>query len=190
MSSRATPRVGLRTAVWLLALPLGACPETPQSVFNAQAATVIERSCASLSCHGVSDAEALPEVGLFVHVDARGRLTDPSAARERSLERVTTTAAPHLSTLVRVPLAREHGGGPHQGGAIFASRTDPQARALTTWIDAETEHSGGEDLTHTDLEVRFAIDVLPTLVARCGFGGCHGPDDVANTAFPAVRDPE
>jgi hypothetical protein len=159
------------------------------SAFEQHAAPVLERSCASAVCHGVAVGEPMPEQGFFLHVDGRGRLADLQAARAAALERVTTTAAPHLSSLVHVPLAREHGGGPHLGGGLFASPSEGGAAELARWIDAEPDGSGGEDVTLTELETRFELDVLPVLVARCGISGCHGPEDVANTAFPAVRDP-
>lgn len=160
-----------------------------RGAFEEHAAPVIERSCASTRCHGVMDGESLPEEGFFVHVTEHGRLAELEAARRRALERVTTTAAPHLSSLIRVPLSRTHGGGPHVGGDVFASPEHDGARALARWIETEREGSGGEDVELSELETRFASDVLPGLVARCGIAGCHGPDDVANTALPAVRDP-
>jgi len=131
----------------------------------------------------------MPEVGFFVATDALGRVQDPHAARLTALERVVTTAPYHLSSLVRVPMASAEGGGPHVGGALFSGPEDPAAQALRRWIDAEVDGAGGEDVALTELEEAFGERVLPVLVRRCGFAGCHGPAEVANTAIPAVRDP-
>lgn len=173
-----------------VALSLTACAEGPQAAFDAHAAPVLERSCTIGSgCHGVPAGEPLPELGFFVTVDDSGRLGDPVAARAAALTRVTTSAPPHLSSLVRIPLATAHAGGPHVGGDIFGSPDDPQAAALARWIDAEPDGTGGEDVLLTELETQFAEEVLPVLLERCAFSGCHGPSDVANTSFPARRDP-
>lgn len=174
----------------MVASGLFACAaESPDAAFEEHAAPVLERSCALTGCHGVRHGEAFPEVGFFVAVDSRGRLSDLGAARAAALERVTTLVPPHLSSLVRVALAREHGGGPHVGGAIFAGPDDAQARAIARWIDAEPDGGGGEDIELTELERTFESSVLPVLVERCAISGCHGPSDVANTAFPVRSDP-
>lgn len=172
----------------MVALALG-CATGPVAEFAEHAAPVLERSCASERCHGVTFPEPLPEAGFFVAIDSRGRLVDLDAARARSLERVTTTAPSHLSSLVRVPLAAAHEGGPHVGGDLFASPSDPSARELGRWIDSEPEGSGGEDVVFTELEARFARDVLPVLVQRCGFAGCHGRTEVSNSVLSARTDP-
>jgi hypothetical protein len=174
----------------LATLCLVACAAGPHAAFEADAVPVLERSCTvGNGCHGVPTTEPLPEVGFFLSIDGSGRLTDPVAARARALERVTTTAPPHLSSLVRIPLATAHAGGPHVGGDVFASPDDPQAASLARWIDAEPDGTGGEDVVLTELEAQFADEVLPVLLERCAFSGCHGPSDVANTSFPIRRDP-
>ena len=198
MTAQPPPRAARRSpsrtrlATWSGAIALGlvlGCREGPSALFADAAAPVIERRCASSLCHGVSVSGALPSEGFFLHVDATGRLADLEEARRAALARVTTTADARLSSLLRVPLAVAEGGGPHQGGELFVSSDEEGARALILWIDSERDGTGGEDVELTPLEQRFAADVMPVLVARCGIAGCHGPDDVANTAFPAVRDP-
>jgi hypothetical protein len=179
----------LRSLAMVAAASVVGCTPGPEGAFVDHAAPVLERRCATTACHGVRVGEALPDVGFFVSVDAEGRLSDLRAARERARARVTTTAPAHLSSLLRVPLARAHAGGPHAGGELFTGPDDAAARSIARWVDAEPEGTGGEDVALTELELRFEADVLPTLVRRCAIAGCHGPREVANTAFPARRDP-
>jgi hypothetical protein len=186
---RTRPRAWPASALLVVSTVLGGCETGPVAAFETNAAPVIERSCALTSCHGVPPGEPLPAEGYLVEVDASGRLADLAAARARSLERVVTRSPFHLSSLVRVPLSAAHRGGPHVAGDLFASPADPQAASLGRWIDAELDGSGGEDLVLTDLEVRFAADVLPVLFRRCGFAGCHGPTDHAQAALSARPDP-
>jgi len=110
-------------------------------------------------------------------------------ARAQALARVTTEV-PRLSTLHRRPLPGWADGGPHAGGALFTGPDDPAATAVLRWIEAEPLGGGGEDVELDALEALFADTVLPVLVQRCGFAGCHGPTEVANTAFAAVPDRE
>ncbi len=173
-----------------VSIAVAACAPDAVDGFEGGAAPVLEQRCTSTVCHGVGPGEDWPEgEGLYFRVDRDGLLTDLVAAREAAVSRIVTEAPAVLSTLVRVPLAPEHGGGPHAGGTLFADPDDPALRALLRWIELEPDGTGGEDLTLTDLEWQFAEEVLPTLVNRCAFGGCHGPTDTAFTAFAAIPDP-
>jgi hypothetical protein len=138
----------------------------------------------------VRPEEPWPAVeGLFFAVDGHGRIRDVEAARAAAKSRVVTVAPPVLSSLIRLALPAAHGGGPHWGGALFNGPDDPALEDVASWITAEAEGTGGEDLVLDDLEQRFATEVLPVLVERCARAGCHGPTDVAFTAFPARPDP-
>jgi len=166
------------------------CGADAGDVFEGEVAPVFEHRCASTACHGVGPDEPWPDAeGLFFRVDRDGLLTDLPAAREAARTRIVTEGPALLSSLVHVPLAAHHGGGPHAGGGLFMSTDDPALLAVIRWIDLEPDGTGGEDLELTALEEQFAAEVLPILVSRCAFGGCHGPTDTAFTAFAARPDP-
>lgn len=184
--------VGLRTLRALRRLTFvvavsGLISCADEATFEGDARPVLEARCATASCHGVAPGQAWPDTeGLFLSIDAQGRLDDLPAAREAALARIVTTAPAILSSLVRVPSPTAYGGGPHAGGALFSGPDDPALQRLLRWIEAQP--AGGEDVELTELQRRFGDTVLPVLVERCGRGGCHGPTDVAFTAFPARPD--
>jgi len=165
------------------------CVTTPLEEFGQSALPVLERRCLTPVCHGVAPGEAMPSVGLFVQLDGQAHAAELDAARLAFRARVVTTEPAALSTLLRRPMPTWAGGGPHAGGALFTGPDDPAVADIARWIAAEPLGSGGEDLQLDSLELEFAEKVLPTLVARCGRSGCHGPRDVAFTAIPATPDP-
>ena len=166
------------------------CAAGPEEAFERDAAPVLEARCATAACHGVAPGDRWPDdEGFFVRIDSAGRLATLSDARAAALSRVVTTESPFLSSLLRVPLGTEHGGGPHAGGELFLARDDPSALAIARWIDSEPDGSGGEDVALDPLETLFGDTVLPVLVSRCGFAGCHGPTEEAFTAFAVRPDP-
>lgn len=170
--------------VWRLALALLFACET--SDFEAEVLPLVEARCASAACHGVAEGDEWPGVeGFFVRLDARGRIAEPSEARERLVERVSTEA-PWQSSLVRVPLPSWAGGGPHAGGALFRGADDPELASIVRWIRSlrAAGETGGEDGALTREERRFGRAVLPDLMDRCARGGCHSADDLAFTAIP------
>lgn len=180
---------GSRSIAAVLGLLVAACPGGPEDAFESEALPVLEQRCFTTACHGVGPGQTTPEAGLFVSVDAAGRVRDIGAARAAALARVATREPVLASTLLREPMPAAWAGGPHAGGVLFTGPDDPALRALRRWIAAEPEGSGGEDLDLDPLEVRFGDEVLPVLVARCGRDGCHGPRNVAFTSFPARPDP-
>lgn len=177
--------VGQRFSVprLLLSLLLGVgCADGPAERFGRDALPVLERRCASATCHGVAPGDEWPAApGFFVRLDAVGRIADPVEAREVARARITTRV-PRASTLLRIPLPAWAGGGPHVGGALFTGPDDLALESLLRWVEAE--ESGGEDLELDALETLFGEEVLPVLVERCARDGCHGPRDLAFTAFP------
>lgn len=164
-----------------ICLVLSACADGPRERFAREVAPVLEGRCATVACHGVAHGEAMPETpGFFVRLDASGRLAELEEARASARERIAVRA-PLASSLVRVPLPRWAGGGPHAGGAVFTPGGDPALDAVLHWI--EVEEPGGEDLELTELERQFAGEVVPVLVERCAREGCHGSRDIAFTSF-------
>ncbi|MCC6876172.1 MAG: hypothetical protein IT378_17825 [Sandaracinaceae bacterium] len=165
----------------LFALLAAGCADGPRDRFAAEVVPLLEARCASTLCHGVGPGQEWPEAdGLFVEVDARGRIADVDRAREIALARVSVRA-PLASSLVRVPSPRWAGGGPHAGGAVLLGPDDPATERIALWIEREAGSGarGGEDLALSALEAQFGAEVLPELNARCGRDGCHGPSDVA-----------
>ena len=176
----------LCSALCLLGCPAG----EPEQRFATAALPVLEHRCLTPACHGVGPGEPWPnDAGYFVRIDREGLVTDLAAARRATLAHVATSVPARLSSLIQKPLPRWADGGPHVGGAVFSGPDDPGVAALASWIDAEDDGSGGEDLQLAELEQLFGDTVLPTLVERCGRGGCHGPADIANTAFAGRPDP-
>jgi len=197
MSPQEVPRKGAaaRGAALLLMAFAGVatagCVDSPDDVFERVAVPVLQSRCASSTCHGVDEGTPWPTVeGLFFRLDRDGAIADVAAAREVARARIVTVEPAGLSTLVRIPMPRWADGGPHVGGALFSGPEDPAAVALTQWVDSEADGSGGEDLELTEREQLFADTVLPVLANRCGFAGCHGPTDVAFTAFRGRPDRE
>ncbi len=171
----------------LASLVLASCALDGRDDFERDVLPTLEQRCFSAACHGVGPGDAWPEAGgLFVRVGADGRVADAEEVYAAALARVST-AAPRSSTLVRVPMPAWAGGGPHAGAATYTGPDDPAVVALLDWI--AREERGGEDVALTDLEAQFAAEVAPVLVERCARGGCHGPRDVAFSAFPLHPDP-
>lgn len=173
-------------AAWLVPILVG-CALDGRGDFERDVLPALEPRCFTAACHGVGPGEAWPETeGLFVRVGRDGRVADVDEARAAARARVTV-AAPRASSLLRVPMPTWAGGGPHAGGAAFTGPDDPAAVAILDWI--EREEAGGEDVALTPLERQFAEEVAPVLVERCARQGCHGPRDVAFSAFPLRPDP-
>ena len=168
---------------------LVACESPTDGLFERSAVPVLETRCASATCHGVAPDDPWPtDPGFFMAVDEDGRVADIEAARSAATARIVTQAPAELSSLVRIPMDPQKGGGPHFGGAALSGPEDPAVRALVRWI--ESEPSGGEDVELTPLQARFAETVLPTLIERCGQASCHGPSDGAFAQLaPHVDEP-
>ena len=77
------------------------------------------------------------------------------------------------SQLLRVPLARDAGGGPHTGGDKLASRDAPEYLAIRTWADQVGRIDFGQGDPAREF---FAANVQPMLLVRgCAFEACHSP---------------
>ncbi len=193
MSSAALPRP-LRTLAGLAVLALGSgcgCDQlvTPRAVFDRDVVPFVEHRCSSNLCHGVPEgSEALGDVvdweRLFFLTDAGGKLLDKDAAYA-TVKRVIDPTAPAFSSLLRKPLPEPDGGIPHQGGAQFASRHDPDYLAMLAWV--ASEQGGGETAPPlNDNEALFATTVEPVLqTAGCANANCHG----VQVAVPFRLDP-
>lgn len=162
---------------------------TPRTVFDRDVVPFIEHRCSSALCHGVPEgSEARGDVvdwqRLFFLTDDRGKLLDHDAAYQ-AVKRVIDPTAPAYSSLMRKPLPEPDGGLPHQGGAQFASRHDPDYVAMLAWVASE---SGGAETAEPldDREQLFADTVEPALqTATCMTANCHG----VQAAVPFRLDP-
>lgn len=189
---RPRTREHLAAALACASLASGCRDGSPRGRFDADVAPALEGRCLGGPCHGVTPAaEAagarLDKARFEVRVDAQGRIADLDDAYAITKSRIDTTERPELSSLLRKPTAREHGGVPHLGGAVFADRSDPAYATLRDWI--ASEEGGGEDGDVTSLrpEVRqFASEVLPIIASRqCMNGSCHG----SSAPFTALDPP-
>lgn len=169
--------LGVATAV----AAASSCGSSGRARFESDVAPLLERRCLGLPCHGVAqDAEARGEIldwtHFLVRVGADGRIADMDRAYATVKARIDTVERAELSSLLRKPLAREAGGVPHMGGALWQTRDDASYRALLAWAKSETGGGEGarvEDLT--PLQQRFAKDVQPLLGSRqCMNAACHG----------------
>lgn len=157
---------------------------TPQQEFEREVMPLLNRSCGSVSCHGVGEGEEAPLEGFFYAVDEQGWAVDVDEVYAASLGAIDTVD-PAYSPLYRKPLGTTWGGLPHYGGDNLVSPERPEAQALLAWV--EMEPVGGADPQPLDaLEQRFADEVQPVLIGMsCLNGGCHGAD----AAVPFRLDP-
>lgn len=163
--------------------------DTPRAVFDRDVVPFIEQRCSAGLCHGVPQgSEANGDVvdweRLFFLTDASGKLVDHDAAYA-AVKRVIDPSLPKFSSLLRKPLPEPDGGLPHQGGAQFASRQDPDYLAMLAWVASET--GGGETAAPLDgNELVFATTVEPVLqTGNCMTANCHG----VQAAVPFRLDP-
>lgn len=180
--SRRRVTAGLVRAVCVAALLPGCGHPSARDTFVASVLPVLEARCASSHCHGVlPDAEARGETINWQFFNLRtladGRIADVDQAYAAARRYINTVEHPELSTLLRKPLAVEHGGKPHLGGANFPTRDHPAYRTLRDWIAAEGGGGEGRRLAELTPEQQlFATTVLPRLAtAQCLNANCHGP---------------
>lgn len=152
--------------------------DSPREVFRTTVMPVLERRCASTTCHGVApDAigEQIDWNQFFLSLDAGGRIADVEQAYAATKRVIDTAEDSEFSTLLRKPLPVASGGIAHLGGHDFASTAHPDYRAMRDWI--AREHGGGEDPPAlSPLERVFETSVQPALVeATCFTSRCHGP---------------
>ncbi len=168
---------------------VGCAEPTAGGAFEVDVLPVLEGRCFMAPCHGVAPGADWPEPedGFFVALDASGKVADPAAARTAALARIVTHGPPQASSLVRVPMSPQSGGGPHFGGVGFGGPGDPGLEAVLAWIG--TESAGGEDVYLTALEQRFADTVMPTLIESCGQSNCHRATDGAFAKFAPRLEP-
>ncbi len=119
--------------------------------------------CNASSCHGAPQSDFYITCG-----DA-----DPQLAFNFSQTWAFVDTPVDESQLLRVPLARAAGGGPHTGGDKLASRDAATYQALRAWA----EKVGPLDFGAGDPARQFFADhVQPMLLQRgCAFEACHSP---------------
>ena len=161
----------------------------PGELFLEAALPVLERRCASPACHGVpegSDHSAVDNSWFALPLDDSGVVSGEEqvvAARASAAAFVDPWSPPAHSPLLRTVVPPALGGLPHTGGATFSTWDDPDLQALAAWVAAEEEGGRGVDPAElTELELRFAQDVLPVLAQRrCMTAACHGPSALLST---------
>ena len=129
--------------------------------FKNNVAPYIQTTCAAGNCHGTNSNElyflcgnnqAQLDWNYFV---AGQYITDPPAASE----------------LLRRPLAPQAGGSFHEGGAIFATASDPNYKAFLAWAN---EHKATKFTDVPPNLTFFATRVQPMLVKKgCMMLQCH-----------------
>lgn len=132
--------------------------------FQAQVQPILE-SCASSSCHGAPLADFYitcgddPEQLAFNMSQAWAFIDNPV----------------DQSQLLRIPLARQAGGGPHTGGDMYPDRTSAGGpyQAIRAWAEKVGKIPFGVGDPGREF---FADHVQPMLIARgCAFEACHSP---------------
>ncbi len=135
--------------------------------FQAQVQPIVAR-CASSTCHGAPQADFYVTCG-----------TGPEASTQVAFNMSQVWAfidAPvDQSQILRIPLARRAGGGPHTGGDMYPDRTAPDGpyQVLRAWAEkvGKIEFGLGDPG-----RLFFAEHVQPMLVTRgCSFAACHSP---------------
>lgn len=119
--------------------------------------------CSASSCHGAAQSDFYITCG-----------HDPRQQAFNFSQSWAFIDAPvDESQLLRVPLARGEGGGPHTGGDQLASRTAEDYLAIRDWATKV----GRIDFGAGDPGKQFfATHVQPRLLTRgCAFEGCHSP---------------
>jgi WD40-like Beta Propeller Repeat len=120
-------------------------------------------NCNSGSCHGA------PQADLYL---ACGN-DDTQLAFNMSQAWSFVDNPVDESQILRVPLARNAGGGPHTGGDQLPSRDSDTYKAIRTWA----EKVGRIDFGIDPGRAFFADRVQPLLLVRgCAFEACHSPD--------------
>ncbi len=121
--------------------------------------------CASSSCHGA------PQSDLYITCGS-----DMTQLAFNMSQVWSFVASPvDESQVLRIPLAREAGGGPHSGGDKFLDRTttDGPYQTLRRWAEAVGPIPFGVGDPGRQF---FAAQVQPMLVTRgCSFQACHSP---------------
>ena len=137
-------------------------PGSPDfAAFQSEAQPVLATSCAAASCHG-SPFNTLhlvcgdsPEGTRWNYFVASGYLAQ----------------TPAQSELVQRPLASGEGGSFHEGGAVFASVSDPGYQALLDWATQHGPPNAGITTPGFDF---FAHRVQPMLARKgCMMMQCH-----------------
>lgn len=130
--------------------------------FRSNVQPVLE-GCAASSCHGA------PQSDFYVTCGD----SDAELAFNMSQAWSFVDTPVDESQILRVPLARSNGGGPHTGGDKLASRDSPDYLAIRTWA----EKVGRIDFGAGDPARQFFADhVQPMLLQKgCAFEACHSP---------------
>ncbi len=147
---------GLVALLALLALGAAGCAPAPPDIplpavdvasFSAEVQPILERRCASPSCHGrVERPLALYGSGSYRADPTRRFLIEPLTAAELEanargvasfvLEPRERGAALGRSLVLCKPLALPAGGCGHQGGAQWLAPSDREYRRLQAWLEA------------------------------------------------------
>ncbi len=129
--------------------------------FTQSVAPVLAKSCAAGNCHGN------PSNSLYLTCGASAEQVRWNYFAASDYVSVDAPA----SEIVRRVLDPAQGGTYHEGGALFASASDPGYQAILSWAEAK----GGPTNVPADAGFEFfAKRVQPMLVKRgCMMIGCH-----------------
>lgn len=133
--------------------------------FQSQVQPVLN-GCNASSCHGAPQSD-------FYMTCGSGADEMTQLAFNMSQAWAFVDAPVDESQILRVPLARGAGGGPHTGGDKLASRDSAEYQAIRVWA----EKVGRIDFGAGDPARQFfAEHVQPMLLIKgCSFEACHSP---------------
>lgn len=128
----------------------------------------IMSGCASSTCHGAPQAD-------FYVTCGTGADAPTQIAFNMSQVWAFVDDPVDQSQILRIPLARGAGGGPHTGGDMYPDRTtaDGPYQVIRAWAEkvGKLEFGAGDPGRQF-----FAEHVQPLLVTRgCSFAACHSP---------------
>ena len=104
---------------------------------------ILEARCATLDCHGVADRplRLYAETGLRARDDLRDIAIGGAEleANVRAIQALDPAVDPADALFVRKPLEAAAGGVAHEGGAVWASRDEPQLACVLAWVGGTSD---------------------------------------------------
>lgn len=141
----------------------------------------LEEDCGS--CHGIPEENYEAYVigdrkdYFYFPVDSEGKITDAKLTKEVVFGhgRVNMSERAGLSDFLRIPLVKDFGGKAHKGLDIYFSTTEPNYKAIESWLDSEIKSESVAQPEKPDNLAFFEEKVVPVMTRNgCFMSSCHG----------------